>query len=169
MRSIAEQDDGGHGMGTPARTPLPALPRLRAVDDEQAGAGAGARGGELTLVPTTEATLDRDPGLLCANLALCVIEILSGARSLDHIARWVTDAVFVQLMRRTVIASRARTATGEKAMRPRVRIGVPHLCPLGEDAVEAVVVVHQRTRSRAIAMRLERHRSRWRATAITVL
>ncbi|WP_348786867.1 Rv3235 family protein [Leifsonia sp. NPDC080035] len=123
----------------------------------------------LSLVPTTEAVLDRDPGLLCANLALCVVEIIAGARSLDHIARWISDAVFVQLMRRTVIAGRARRATGARAMRPRVRIGVPHLCTLDEATVEAVVVVHERARSRAIAMRLERHRSRWRATAITVL
>lgn len=160
--SVANDDYGGHRMDARARPPLAPVARLRVVEDDGAG-------GELTLVPSTEAALDRDPGLLCANLALCIVEILAGARSLDHIARWVTDAVFVQLLRRTVLAARARTATGEKAMRPRVRIGIPHTCALSEGVVEAVVVVHQRTRSRAIAMRLERHRTRWRATAITVL
>lgn len=119
--------------------------------------------------PATEMALDDDPGLLCANLALCVIEIFAGARSLDQLARWVDDAVFTQLLRRSVIAARARAARGEQSMRPRVRIGVPHVSPLDDATVEAVVLVHQPSRSRAIAMRLERYRARWRATAITVL
>lgn len=117
----------------------------------------------------TTAGFDQDPHLLCANLTLCVIEILAGARALDQVARWVTDAVFVHLVRRTVIAARARAASGEDSLRPRVRIGEPFISPLGDSIVEAVVMVHQPTRSRAVAMRLERHRTRWRATAISVL
>jgi hypothetical protein len=35
--------------------------------------------------------------------------------------------------------------------------------------VEAVVMVHQTARSRAMTIRLERHRSRWRATAQSML
>ena len=137
--------------------------RRRDDDDDRAARP------ELTLVPTTPATLDGDPGLLCASLALCVVEIIAGARSLDHVARWITDGVAVHLTRRAVIAARARSATGERAIRPRVRIGLPHLCRIDDATVEAVVVVHEPARSRAIAMRLERHRARWRASAITVL
>ncbi|MFF2052738.1 Rv3235 family protein [Leifsonia sp. NPDC058194] len=115
------------------------------------------------------ATLDQDPALLCANLALCVVEILAGARALDQIGRWVTDSVFVHLLRRTVIAARSRAVAAQEAMRPRFRIGAPLLSHPADGIVEAVVMVHQPTRSRAIALRLERHRERWRATAISVL
>lgn len=113
--------------------------------------------------------LDDDPGLLSAKLALCVIEILAGARPLDQLGRWVSDSVFVQLLRRTVIASRSREATGDDVRRPRVRVGQPMVNRRGESIVDAVVMIHQPTRSRAVALRLERHRKRWRATAISVL
>jgi len=116
-----------------------------------------------------QARLDQDPALLCANLALCVVEILAGARALDQIGRWVTDSVFVHLLRRTVIAARSRAVSAQEAMRPRFSIGTPLLTHPAEGVVEAVVMVHQASRSRAIALRLERHRARWRATAISVL
>lgn len=112
---------------------------------------------------------DSGPSTLCANLARCVVEILAGARSLDQIARWVTDAVYVHLLRRSVIAQRARVDTTDTALRPRVHIGDPLLSSPAKDVVEAVVMVHQPARSRAVAIRLERHRSRWRASAINVL
>lgn len=113
--------------------------------------------------------LDDDPSLLSAKLALCVIEILAGARALDQLGRWVSDSVYVQLLRRTVIASRSRDALGDDARRPRVRVGEPMITRLGDSIVDAVVMIHQPTRSRAVALRLERHRKRWRATAISVL
>jgi hypothetical protein len=113
--------------------------------------------------------LDHDPGLVCAKLALCVIEILAGARPLEQVGRWVSDAVYVQLLRRTVIAARAREVTGDDARRPRVRVGEPMIHRLDDSIVDAVVMIHQPTRSRAVALRLERHRNRWRATAISVL
>lgn len=113
--------------------------------------------------------LDDDPSLLSAKLALCVVEILAGARALDQLGRWVSDSVYVQLLRRTVIASRSREALGDDARRPRVRVGEPMVTRLGDSIVDAVVMIHQPTRSRAVALRLERHRKRWRATAISVL
>ncbi|QNE35058.1 Rv3235 family protein [Leifsonia shinshuensis] len=117
----------------------------------------------------TDSGIGEDARLLCAKLALCVIEILAGARPLDQLGRWVSDSVFIQLLRRTVIAARSREVTGDEARRPRVRVGEPLLNRLGDSVVEAVVMIHQPARSRAVALRLERHRARWRATAITVL
>ncbi len=122
-------------------------------------------------VPVLEAEprADDDPGPLCAALALCVVEIIAGARPLEQLNRWVTNSVFVHLLHRTVIAARARAVSATEAMRPRVRVGDPVISRPHQDAVESVVMVHQPARSRAVAIRLERHRDRWRATAITVL
>ncbi|MGO4536349.1 Rv3235 family protein [Leifsonia sp. 2MCAF36] len=110
-----------------------------------------------------------DPATLCSNLARCVIEILAGARPLDQIGRWVSDSVYVHLLRRTMLAVRTRAVSTEDPLRPRMTIGDPRLAFPSEGVVEAVVLVHQPARSRAVAIRLERHRARWRATAINVL
>jgi hypothetical protein len=118
--------------------------------------------------PTAE-LLNPSPDMLCSNLARSVIEILAGARPLDQIGRWVSDSVYVNLLRRTTLVARARVTAAEETLRPRMRIGDPLLGFPSEDVIEAVVMVHQPARSRAVAIRLERHRSRWRATAINVL
>ncbi|MGN7799148.1 Rv3235 family protein [Leifsonia sp. 22587] len=120
------------------------------------------------LAPIADAA-NPEPATLCANLARCAVEILAGARPLDQIGRWVSDAVYVHLLRRTMIAARARAVAPEGALRPRMRIGEPRLARPSEGVVEAVVLVHQPGRSRAVAIRLERHRERWRASAINVL
>ncbi|WP_313541079.1 Rv3235 family protein [Leifsonia aquatica] len=153
--------DADAAASRPAVEPSPAVPS-NTVD-------SGADQARLDQIRLEQARLDQDPALLCANLALCVVEILAGARALDQIGRWVTDSVFVHLLRRTVIAARSRAVSAQEVMRPRFSIGTPRLTHPAEGVVEAVVMVHQVSRSRAIALRLERHRSRWRATAISVL
>jgi hypothetical protein len=50
-----------------------------------------------------------DPRPLLENLTRCVLEVLAGARDLEQLARWVSDDVYRHLLRRTVLASRARS------------------------------------------------------------
>jgi len=126
----------------------------------------GPRGGALVEFPTSA---DPSPATLCSNLARSVVEILAGARPLDQIGRWVSDSVYVHLLRRTMLTVKARSTAAENPLRPRMTIGEPLLAFPIEGVVEAVVMVHQPGRSRAVAIRLERHRTRWRATAINVL
>jgi hypothetical protein len=110
-----------------------------------------------------------DPAPLLINLTRCVIEILAGVRHLDQLARWVTDEVHLNLMRRVTIAARSRAITGASAKRPRLTISEPRVSEPLDGVVEAVVMVHQPARSRAVAIRLEGFDGRWRASAITVL
>ena len=110
-----------------------------------------------------------NPEPLLENLTRCVIEILAGARDLEQIARWVTDDVYKHLLKRVVLSARARQAKGQSAVRPAVTIGSLSMCEPRDGVVEAVVIVHGRARSRAVAIRLEGMDSRWRATAINVL
>jgi len=118
--------------------------------------------------PATTRSLP-DPQPLLENLTRCVIEILAGARDLEQIARWVSDDVYRILLKRVVIASRARQAKGQAAQRPAFTLGSVRICEPRDGVVEAVVVVHNRARSRAVAIRLEGLDRRWRATAISVL
>ncbi|MFF1633644.1 Rv3235 family protein [Leifsonia sp. NPDC058248] len=110
-----------------------------------------------------------DPAPLLINLTRCVVEILAGVRSLEQVTRWVTDDVYSNLIRRVTIASRSRAITGGQVRRPRLTVGTPIVTRPCEGVVEAVVMVHQPTRSRAVAIRLEDLAGRWRASAITVL
>lgn len=72
-------------------------------------------------------------------------------------------------MRRMVIASRHRVITGTETKRPRIRLGRPVISRVSDSIVETVVLVHQPTRSRAVAIRLEWYRTRWRATAVHII
>jgi hypothetical protein len=110
-----------------------------------------------------------DPQPLLENLTRCVIEILAGARDLEQIARWVSDDVYRILLKRVVLASRARDVRGQAPGRPAFTLGTVRICEPRDGVVEAVVVVHNRARSRAVAIRLEGLDRRWRATAISVL
>ena len=118
--------------------------------------------------PTSRSSLP-DPAPLIENLTRAVIEILAGARDLEQISRWVTDDVYRHLLKRVVLSARARHATGRPATRPYFSVGSISQYEPRDGAVEAVVIVHSRARTRAVALRLEGLDNRWRATAINVL
>jgi len=110
-----------------------------------------------------------DPEPMLRNLTHCVIEVLAGARDLEQLARWVTDDVYRNLSKRVVLAARARRVKGQAPQRPAFSLGRVITCEPVDGVVEAVVMVHQRARSRAVAIRLEGFDQRWRASAISVL
>jgi len=110
-----------------------------------------------------------DPRPLLENLTRCVIEIIAGARDLEQIARWVDDAVYTKLLKRVVVSTQARQAARRPATRPVVTLGNVTICEPRDGVIEAVVVVHSRLRTRAVAIRLEGLDRRWRATSIHVL
>ena len=118
--------------------------------------------------PTSRSALP-DPQPLLENLTRCVVEILAGARELEQIARWVNDDVYRHLLKRVVLSTRARQAKGLVASRPTFSIGSATVSEPRDGVVEAVVIVHGRARTRAVALRLEGLDNRWRATAINVL
>jgi hypothetical protein len=110
-----------------------------------------------------------DPAPLLENLARCVVEVLAGARELEQLARWVSEDVYRTILRRSVLANRARTLAGSAAVRPALRIGSVIVTSPRDGVVEGVVVAHSRRRTRAVAIRLEGVDRRWRAVAIHVL
>lgn len=118
--------------------------------------------------PSTSAELP-DPRPLLENLTRCVIEVIAGARDLEQLARWVSDDVYRHLLKRVVISTRARRAKGQVASRPTFSIGSMTVTEPRDGIVEAVVIVHGRARTRAVAIRLEGMDRRWRATAIHAL
>lgn len=122
---------------------------------------AVVRAGDSAVVP--------DPEETARALALCVAEILSGAREVDSIARWITEDVQRHLQQRAAFAARARSVSRRRRRRPSIRVGSVLVCRPREGVAEASVVVHTRSHARAVAIRLEERSGRWRATAIGVL
>lgn len=115
-------------------------------------------------------TLDLpDPEPMLINLARCVLEVLAGARELDQMIRWVTEDVYAVLLRREVLARRARELKGAAARRPQIAVLSTRWSSPRDGVVEGVVIVRTPVRVRAIALRLEGLDRRWRASAVSVL
>lgn len=152
--------------------------------DEGQGAGPATVGGDdrvrsaervlhaVPVVPMDPAPTAEplpDPEETARALALCVVEILSGAREVDSIARWVTDDVHRHLQQRAALTARNRSGLRRAVRRPSLRAGSVVACSPADGIVEATVVVHGRSHARAVAIRLETRNGRWRATAVGVL
>lgn len=110
-----------------------------------------------------------DPEPLLVNLSRCVIEIFAGVRDLEQLMRWVSEDLYTRLLRRQLLAERARTVKGVRARRPQLSVLSVRQCHPRDGIVEGVVVVHMPNRVRAVAIRLEGLDRRWRATALSVL
>lgn len=110
-----------------------------------------------------------DPRVHAQALTRALVEILAGARHLEQVSRWVNDDVYRHLAMRVVLAARHRSVTGRRVDRPALRLGPAVLSAPREGVVDAVVVAHLPDRSRAVALRLEGHGDRWRASAVHVL
>jgi hypothetical protein len=110
-----------------------------------------------------------DPGETARSLALCVAEILTGAREVETISRWITEEVQRHLQHRAALAARARSAARRRRHRPVIHVGGVVLSRPRDGVAEAAVVVHTRSHARAVAIRLEERKGRWRATAIGML
>jgi hypothetical protein len=151
----------GSGAGTGAGADAGAGADTGADSGPGSAAGAGRRAGEVGLLP--------DPRPLAETLARCVVEVLAGTRDIDQIARWLSTDVHAHLMKRVVLARRARALRDESPGRFAFTMGSTVLCEPSDGVVEAVVIVHGRARSRAVALRLEALGPRWRASAVHVL
>ncbi|ARJ05961.1 hypothetical protein GCM10010988_11220 [Cnuibacter physcomitrellae] len=110
-----------------------------------------------------------DARVFAQNMARCVVEVLAGTRALDQLARWLSDDVYEHLLLRDALGRRGRAARGEAPARLALTMGSTVLSEPSTGIVDAVVIIHGRARSRAVALRLEWSRSRWRATAVHVL
>ncbi|QZN84722.1 Rv3235 family protein [Cellulomonas sp. C5510] len=120
-----------------------------------------------------------DPRQACCMVALAAVEVLSGTRPLAQLARWVTPEVYDTLARRAALtAPRSRVldpvaAPGDLAGRTESPVRRPSVrrvraVAVGQDALEASVVVAHAGRVRAVAVRLIRVAGRWRAAALVV-
>ncbi|WP_146903813.1 Rv3235 family protein [Cellulomonas aerilata] len=104
-----------------------------------------------------------DPTPLCCAMVQAAVEGLRGVRPLAQLTRWVSPEVYDLLQLRAELVQRAGRPTASRAGIRRIR-----LFRIGEEVAEASVVVDDGPRVRAVAVRLEGHRGRWRAVAMEI-
>ncbi len=110
-----------------------------------------------------------DPVPLVEGLTRGVLEVLSGVREADQLARWLAEDAYRKLVTRANLSARARSARAAAPARPVFEVVSVHHSSPADGVVEAVVIVAGPARSRAVAMRLEGIDRRWRATSLAVL
>jgi len=110
-----------------------------------------------------------DPKPILAFLAQSVIETLAGIRDIEQCARWLSDGVYKQLRQKSLASTRSRAESNVRQLRPNLAIGKISAFSPRPGVVEGVVIVHNRGRAKAVAIRLEGYNGRWRARSLAVL
>lgn len=100
---------------------------------------------------------------LAGSLAQAAVEVVAGQRPVLQMLRWTDEHVYGDLERRAALVAQAR---GTAARRLRAQVRSVHVCRPHPDVAEVSVHVRHGERSRALALRLERHRDRWRCTVL---
>lgn len=103
-----------------------------------------------------------DPRRWSALLAQAVVEILAGRRPAGQVVRWTDRDVFERIARSAPRRAERVGGTPVRVRRVRVSTSV-------DGTVEAVAVVDDGTRCRALAMRLEGLQRRWLCTALDIV
>ena len=119
----------------------------------------------------TQEDLDRMPNPIeiLPSIATLIVEVISGARPVDHLAAIVSDQVYEKLRARQVIKARADAAAGIPKLVPKFSVTRVHTESPALGVIESVVLLSSRARTRAVTIRLEPIHSRWRATNVSVL
>jgi len=112
-----------------------------------------------------------DPRPLAGQLAQAVVEVLSGARPLTQLLTRVDEQIYAELAALAPDPGTAPTFGRNRGVirpedRPRVRS--VHVSRPAADVAEVAARVQTNGRSRAVALRLEEWRGRWRCSALVV-
>ncbi len=113
-----------------------------------------------------------DPRPLAGQLAQAVVEVLSGDRPITQLLTWLNEQIYLELATlaptpATVpTVGRARVVTIRPQDRPKIRS--VHVCQPAAGVAEIAARVQTNGRSRAVAMRLEEWRGRWRCSALVI-
>ena len=108
-------------------------------------------------VPTSRADLP-DPHRWSRRLVQVVVEVMSGNRAAPQLLRWTTPEVYERV--------RALTGPATRAAHTRPMVRTVRVCEPADGVAEVSAVVTAGQRAQALAVRLEGHDGRWRATAL---
>ncbi len=98
------------------------------------------------------------------SVTMGALEVLSGVRPLQQLARWMDFEEFERLQLRTNLV-RGR---GQGRLHRNVRILRVRVCPVCPGVYEVAVAAAETDRVRAVALRLELRRGLWKVTALEI-
>jgi hypothetical protein len=110
-----------------------------------------------------------DPAPLIRNLARGVLDVQAGLREPAQLARFLAFEPHRDVVRRALLAARARSARDRPTARPVHNVLRVRWNPCGPGVVEGTALVTTPDRVRAVCLRLEASGSRWRATSVDIL
>ena len=141
---------------------IPPKPKLRAVTNqiEQRDFFGEQFSSTLELAP---------PEPLLRVLAPAVVEVMAGVRNIEQLGSLLSEEVFLRLRERAIRLAQLRARASEPVRNPTLTVTDVHLEHVRDGVVEAVVLVHSPTRTRAVTIRLEGVNRRWRAQTVLVI
>ncbi|NVM97503.1 Rv3235 family protein [Arthrobacter sp. SDTb3-6] len=174
----AQGQDCGNTQGMPGEvvkmTPRPA----RAMGPGGTGTPRVASGSGTTVL---------DPGAperalvaeMSRRIAQAALEVLSGVRSVQQLSRWLDARCFSALTTRARLHAAACQAENRRQSQPggngnvsllhhQPLVHSTHCCAVAPGIYESSVVVADKSRFRAIAMRFEETHGTWKVTALQI-
>lgn len=100
---------------------------------------------------------------LAAVVSRACVEAELGLRPARQLAAWLDLPTYGKMMRRADLAERTRTDRSPKTAPRTLQV---RCLAISETVYEASATVICADRARALALRIERHRARWKVTAI---
>lgn len=136
-------------------------------DAEEDGEGNRRRPTELAGLREEARQISAIARIVCQ----ATLEALAGARPAAQLQRWMEPEVRAKVAERAQLMTEARKGTAASADAPPVAPGAVQIHRLRSDRVrtgvwEVAVVLSDKNRTRACALRFEAHRRRWRVVAL---
>lgn len=135
------------------------------AEPDEEGVGSDGQESEPGTSSATNHHAEPEPTSWAATLVRAAVEVLKGQRPAAQLIRWVDADLWAALDRRARLGVQVDGRPGRPAP---VRVRRVHGCPLNTAVWECSVVIDDGGRVRAVALRLERLRGRWCATALTI-
>lgn len=155
-------------------------PAMRGTNPRAGSPAPRRRKGTAAVVELEPQTAEQEMvGLLSSKVAQAVLEVISGIRPVHQLARWLSTMCLSALTTRARLHAQAYKALARRQSnngaaenvrtlhhQPIVRS--VHASFVSPGIYETVVVMADKTRFRAVAMRLEQERGLWKVTALTI-
>lgn len=98
-------------------------------------------------------------------VALACVEAELGLRPARQLSTWLDLPTYGKMLRRSELAQRIRSAGPAEAAAAPTALGA-RACPAGDGVYEASATIQMPDRAKAMALRIEKHRGRWKVTAL---
>ena len=150
---------------TEARHRQTAAPRTLGAPARRSAPWGGEPPADLTREATRQRRLELERHLrsLAGIVAQSCVEAELGLRPARQLAAWLDLETYGKLSRRADLAERIRT---DSSPRTSPRTIQARCCAVTDTVYEASATVHCGDRVRALALRIERRRHRWKVTAV---